>query len=369
MHCLERLPALTARSILRFIQSIQSDKVAKGKGWFTRYSDEIKEMNTSHAKLIKKDTPRTLKLQTDWDQLHTRIFQAEMGICHKFQLMQTLLSNKDSQDKSLELERLRNGILDTNSGVLNNLSVINQVLIGQTITNPTEKGLLEIWSNGMFDNMRTNPMSAKTYQNYVDQYLEKAAILQFRGVLLYTEANSNYQYCSYQYELFENNLKSQIEAMEQTVPPFMKYLTDPDEKKVFVLRPDFDGKTVPFVRSKGLNKKLDYDFMCGYPDEGKWIFKKSPQFDENGSLLISGHSNDGKCNYISISEKNIATCVSEECRATPFYVIPLNVTEKRIQIIFRRSEPKPEDKPFLGNSLKCVDDNDDIEFILTFDCK
>lgn len=302
-------------------------------------------------------------------QLNTRIFQAEMGICHKFQLMQTLSLNEDSQDKSLEVERMRNGILDTNSGVLNDLSVINQVLIGQTITNPTEKGLLEMWSKGMYDNMRINPMSAKTYENYVSQYLDKAAILQFRGVLLFTEANANYRYCSHQFEMFENNLKSQIETMEQTVPTFIKYLTDPDEKKVFSLRPDFDGKNVPFVRSKGLNKKLDYDYMCGYTDEGKWIFKKSPQFDENGSLLISGSSKGGKCNYISISEKNKAICVSEESRATPFYVIPLDFTDKNIQIIICRSDYKPEDKPFLGNSLKCIDDNDNIEFTLSFDCK
>lgn len=79
MHGLERLPAVTARSILRFIQSIQSDKVAKGKGWFTYYSDEIKEMNTSHAQLIKKRYFEQIKFTTKFGPIEYQNFSSRNG--------------------------------------------------------------------------------------------------------------------------------------------------------------------------------------------------------------------------------------------------------------------------------------------------
>lgn len=366
MQSWKRLPALHTRSILKCIQSIKSDAPIKEKEWLKRHSELIKEMHKSHEKLIKQDTSNTLKLRTDWKHLNTRIFQAEMGICHKFQLMQTLSLNVDSPYKTFELEHLRNGILDINSGVLSNLSIIHQVLVGKTVTNPTEKGLLEMWSKGIYDYMMINPMSAKKYRDYVDIYLDKAAILQFRGILLYAEASTASSVCLHQFDLFENNLTSQIKTMAKTVPEYLKYLIDPDEKDVFVLRPVFKSELEPFVRSQGLNKRISYDYMCGNTEEGKWILKKSNTFVDDGSLLISGSSKDGKCYYMSVSEKNVITCVSEECYATTFFVIPEGFTNNKMKISICKAKFK--DKPFLGNSLRFVDGNGEREFTLSFDC-
>lgn len=369
MQSLERLPAVTARSILKCVQTIQSDTLKKGKGWLKDYSDEIQEMHISHEELIKKDTSYKLKLKTDCDHLNARMFKAEMGISHKFQLFQAILLNKDKPENDLSAERLRNGILDTNSGVLSNLSVIHQVLVGKTVTHPTEKGLLAMWSKGIYDNMRINQMSAKIYQDYIDAYLEKVAILQFRGIILYTGANTTSQYGSYPYELFQNNLQSQIKTSESTLPTYMQYLTDPDEDNVFVLQPDFDGDNEPIVRSKGINKKLGYSYLQGKNQEGKWNFKKSPTFEKDGTLLISGRSKGDQCHYMRVSENNIAECVSEESRATPFDVIPLDFADKKLKIMICKSNTKPEEKSFLGYNLEFIHGKDDREFTISFDCK
>lgn len=108
-----------------------------------------------------------VKVEKDWDHWNARLFKAEVDICHKFQLLQTIQANKESTHKrGVEVHRLQNGILNTNSGVLNNLAVIHQVLVGQS-NNPTVEGLLELWSKGLINSMLGNPMSAKTCYDYL----------------------------------------------------------------------------------------------------------------------------------------------------------------------------------------------------------
>ncbi|VDI81202.1 Hypothetical predicted protein [Mytilus galloprovincialis] len=369
MQCLERLPALTAISVLEFVQSIQSDIARKGKGMFSSYSEQLKQTHSIPKALcmIKQGPSNKLTFTTDWEHLNTRICQAETSICHKFQLMQTILSNEDMHDISSEVELLHKGILDTNNGVLCNLSIIHQLLVGQIVTNPTGKGLLDLWSTGIYDNVRINLMSAKRHQACVDKYLDNAAILQFKGILLFSEANTNSRFSSLQLDLFEHNLKYQIKKKEKTVPIFMKYLIDPDEKKGFYLRPTFDGKDEPFVISQGLKKRIGNDYMCGHREDGMWFFKKSPNFDEDGGLLISGSSMDGKTYFMSVSDGNIVKCVEEKNRATSFDVIPLDFEDDKLKISICKSTFKPEEKCFLGNNLTIVHGQDDREFTLSFD--
>lgn len=367
MPCFKRLPVLTAKLVLEFIQSMQSDVGKNGKGWLLRYSEQLKQTHSLPQYLIKHETLNKSTFGTDWKQLSTRIFLAEMGICNTFQLMQVVLSNKDSQHAGSEFEQLQNGILDTNNGVLSSMSVIHQLLVGRTVTNPNEKGLLEMWSTGIYENMRTNLMSGKTHQANVDKYLDNAAILQFKGILLFTEAKTNSRFCSLQLDFFEHNLKYQIDKKEKTVPIFMKYLTDPDGKKGFYLRPVFDGKDEPFVRSRGLRKRIGYDYMCGYTEDGKWFFDKSSSFDVDGSLLISGSSKDAKRYYMSVSEKNLVECVAEKNRATPFHVIPLDFSDNKLTASFCKSTSKPKDEHYLGTNLTCIGGNDDREFTISFD--
>lgn len=376
MAFLEKIPALTARSILKFVQS----DAAKGlPGWFIntrcqnhlfgdqKYSKQLKYIN-EQLEQIKQDTSSRIKEKTDWEHLHTRISQAEMGICQKFKHMQTILKIENSIERCNEALVLTNDILDTESGVLSNLSVIHQGLVGHTDTNTTEKGLLELWSNEMYNNMSINRMSSKIYLDYVDKYLTQAAIIQFKGILLFAGATSNTRLCLHQFDLYENNLKSQIETMQNTVPSSIKYLSDPDENKVFILRPVFDGKDQPFVKRKGPNRRLANDYLCGIPEAGKWVLKTSSDFDKDGSLLFSGSTKEkyDQYYYMSLSKTKKAKCVAGIHRATPFYVIPLDYTDKKIRILICKSKSETRDKLFLGNNLKFIDDHDNIEFIVSF---
>lgn len=379
MVILEKLPSpLAARSILEYIKS---DAAKSCSGWFIgkcldqlfgdpKYTTQLKHMTRLDEDLdnSKLHSPNKLKAAIEWEHMNTRIFHAEMGICHKYQLMQAILSNDNSIERRHEASQLRNGILDSNSGVLSNLYVINQVLVGGRARNRTKKGLLEIWSEGIYNNMSINQMSAKIFQDYVDKFMTKAAVLQLKGILLFTAANTNSRFCLNQLELFEHNLTSQIEIMEKSVPTYLKYLSDPDEKHAFNLRPVFDFKGAPFVRRQGSSNKLKYDFFCGNSEAGKWVFKKSPEFDKNGSLLISGSSKEryGKYYYMSVSANNTLECVSQECRATPFCVIPLHFIEDKMKIIIYKSNSKPEDKQFLGNDLKFINEDVGTEFTLSF---
>lgn len=388
MVFLGKLPALTARSILTYIQSDASKACT---GWFinkcqdklfrdTKYTkppsnmssinEELGEINDVFKEIneeleeIKQDTWNHLIAKPDWEHLHSKICQAEMGIRDKFQLMQTILTIENSKERSNAALLLSKDILDVKTGVLSNLSVIHEVLTGQTSTNTTSKGLLEIWSRTMYTNMISKPTSAKVYQHSVDKYLTQAAIIQFKGVLLFTGSAIKTDFILNLFDLFEKNLKSQIGTMEKTVPAYMKYMSDLIEDHVFVLRPVFDGKDQPFVKRRGPNKRLVNDYFCGIPEAGKWIFKKSPKFDEDGSLLISGSTKEkyGQYYYMSESARHKAVCVSDKHRATSFYVIPLDCTDKKIRIMICKSNAKFADKAFLHNNLKFIDEHDNIEF-------
>lgn len=377
MVFLKKLPSsLTARPILEFLQSKAARECT---GWFTikcldqlyedpKYSTQLENMYKIDEALdkIKQNTPHELKERTDWQNLNTRIFHSEMGICHKYKLMQAVLSNKKNIDRRHELVALSKGILDVNNGVLSNLSIIHQVLLGRTATNSTEKGLLEMWSEGIYINMKINIMSAKTYQDYVNKFMTKAAILQMKGILLFAGANTNSDFCRDQFDLFLKNLESQIKTIEQTVPSYMKYLSDPDEKDVFVMRPVFDGDFNPFVRRWGPGKKVTNEYFCRNIEEGKWNFEKSSSFVNDGSLLISGRNttNDQRY-YMRVSKTNKAECVSEKCNATPFCVVPLGFENKTMKTIVCKAEL--HDQRFLGNTLTCIDEQDDSLFTLTFE--
>ncbi|VDI05083.1 Hypothetical predicted protein [Mytilus galloprovincialis] len=372
----DKLPMLTARPILDFIQ-LNSAKICTG--WISanclavlssdpKMSIQRENLNIINKELeqIKQDT--ATKVRTDWEHLNNRLFQAEIGISHKFQLLQTLISTDDCSERRNEVSRLRTGILDTNSGILNNLSVIHQGLVGHTVINPADKGLLEMWYQGVFDNMIENSMSAKTCHDYVMKYLSWAVILQLKGIILFAGANENSGFCLHQFKLFEKNLESQIEKMEKTVPEYMKYLTDPNENNIFIMRPILGGDCDPIVKRQGPSKKLKNDFFCGNIEDGKWHFERSPSFFKDGSLLISGKSSalNEQRFYIKVPDKNTAICVSEQSCATPFYVIPIAFKNNTMKTNICKSDSHAQQ--FLGNNLSFTDGHDDIQtFELSFE--
>ncbi|VDH97792.1 Hypothetical predicted protein [Mytilus galloprovincialis] len=376
MVYLEKLPLLTARPILEFIQSSAAKKCT---GWISarcleiffgdpKMSTQLENMKRINEELekIKQDTPN--KVKAEWEHLNTRLFQAEMGISHKFRLMQTILSTENCKERFNEVSRLRAGILDTNSGILSNLSVIHQGLMGHTMGNPTDQGLLEMWYKGVYNNMIEQPISAKTLHEYVMKYLSWAVILQFKGFILFAGASDNSGFCLHQFTLFEKNLECQIQKMEKIVPKYMKYLTDPHEKNVFVMRPILGGDCDPFVKRRGPGKKLKNDFFGGYTEDGKWHFEKSETFVKDGSLLISGKSSikKGEKYYIQVPNSSKAECVSERRSATPFYVIPLDFENKTMKITICKSGSQTG--RFLGDRLTFINEKKDSKFNLTFDC-
>lgn len=361
MGILEKLYP-TAKSMSTFLRR---DVVKTGIGWLTckniKTSNHFTNLKSVHTELesLKQGTWKIVTAEKEWEHLNTRLFQAEMGICHKFQLLQTILLNEKSSDSIPdEVRKLRKGILDVNSGVLSNLSVINQVLVGKTVTHPAEEGLLEMWSKGVYNDNVKNQMHAKAFNDYVLKYWTKAAVLQLKGFLLFTGANLNSDFCMDQYDLLMDRLESQNKLMENTIPTYLKYLTEPDKNNVFVLRPFLGEKFEPFVRRNGKTKKLVNEYFCGYNEEGKWIFEKSDKDD--GSLLISSSC---KSNYLKASNNNKAEFVLEKHNADSFYVIPLDLNEERMQIII--CQTKPDRSRFLGNSLNFTNIEDNITFTMT----
>lgn len=376
---LEGLTHLTARSVKEFIGS---NAAKKGIGWFTEnkleeiLSDEqksnllqeqLKRVNQEYE-TTNKDGAMKVTVATGLEHLNTRIFQAEIDISQKFQLLQTILANNEStQKRNIEVERLRNGILDTNSGVLNNLSVIHKVLVGQTV-DPSKKGLLEMWSKGVNTNMLENPISAKTCYDQLMHHLTRAAILQLKGFLLFKGANDDVQFCCNHFKLFEDNLKYQSDLMEKTMPKHMKYLTDPKEENVFYLRPVFGTPFEPFVKRRSEGKTLQFEYYLEHVAEERWTFEKSSTFNTDGSLYISGITNGkagSKRNFLSFKDNNKAICVSNEGKPQSFYVMPL-YKENSMHITICKLEQEPDSSPrFLGNDLKFIGRDDNIEFTIT----
>lgn len=353
----------TANSISKFIQR---DVVQTGIGWLTyqnvKTSDHLKNLNSVHTTLtiLKDDNWNTVRAERKWENLNTRLFQAEMGISHKFQLLQLLLSNENRSEECIsgEVEHLRNGILDVNSGVLRDLSVINQVLIGKTVTNPAEKGIIELWSQGVFNDNVINQMHAKALENYLMKYWTTVAVLQFKGLLLFFGASTNSDFCLDQYDVVMDNLESQHMFMENTMPRNLKYLTEPDENNLFVLRPFFDDEFEPFLKRNGKTKTLVNEYFCGYNAEGKWIFEKSDKDDDSLNIASSC-----KRNYLKVSNNNKVEFVLEKQNADSFHVIPLDLNQKRMKIII--SQTKADRPRFLGNSLDFTNEESNIIFTMT----
>lgn len=362
---------LTVESVITFIGS---KALGTGVGWLTNKAlDGIfggktatekniqYKLNSIHQDFEKiKEVLKEITVEIEWEHLNTRIFQAEIDICHKFQLLLLILSIEDETERSIEIERLNNGILETNGGVLCNLFVIHQVLVGYTITNPT-KGLLELWSEGVYKSMIQNPMSAKSYQDNVMNFLTKASILQLKGIILLSAANKSAFFVGEQASLIKTHLESQLHVIEKSLPN-MKDLTDPDKNNEFVLilYRGADIKPIMFVCRQ--HYKIASTFWDKNTSDEIWIFEKSPTFDKDGSLLISASSNrtsDTKY-YMSVSEKNTAICVSRKCEAQSFFVIPL-LNDGRQQVIICKSESGPQ--RFLDHNLNFVDRQGEITFI------
>lgn len=375
MVYLDKLPILTARPILDFIKSSEAKKCT---GWISarcleilfgdpKMAIQLKNMKRINAELekIKQETPS--KIKADWEHLNTSLFQAEMGISHKFQLMQIILSTENCKERFHEVSRLRTGILDTNYGILSNLSLIHQGLMGHTIANPTDQGLLDMWYKSVNNNMIEQHISAKTFHYYLMKYLSWAVILQLKGFVLFAGANDNSGFCLHQFKLFEKNLESQIQKMEKNVPKYMQYLTNPDEKKVFVMRPILGGNCDPFVERRGPGTKLKNVFYFRNIEDGKWHFEESETFVNDGSLLISGKSSLKKSEkyYIKVPDTSKAECVSERERATPFYVTPLDFENKTMKIAICKSNSQTE--RFLGSKLTFINEKNDSKFNITFD--
>lgn len=369
---LRGLTPLTAGSIRTFLGSKEAEE---GIGWFT--DNEINKIlgdETSSNLLVEKlkniqqqfediklDTSLKKKEGTDWEYMQTRIFQAEMDVCHKFQLLRTILGNKDSNEKKIcEIQRLRYGILNPNNGVLSNLSIIHQELVGQTVDS-TKKGLIEIWYNDVCKNMNETPISAKTCKDILRNHLTKAAILQLKGLLLFKGSNENYQLCSAQFKYLENNLKMQSVMMDTVCSDTMNFLADPCKENKFYIRPVSGVQFEPFLRAD--QKTLGYEYHLQNNEEKKWIFEKSHTFDNDGSLIISGNSStDGKRSYITMKDEFKAIIVSEDNLAQPFFVMPVN-EESSTKIIICKC--KPESQLFLGHNLKFTENEDNREFTMT----
>lgn len=369
---LRGLNPLTAGSIRTFIGSKEAEE---GIGWFT--DNEVNKIlgdETSSNLLLEKlkniqqqfediklNTSLKKKEGTDWEYMQTRIFQAEMDVCHKFQLLRTILGNKDNNEKKIcEIQRLRYGILNPNNGVLSNLSIIHQELVGQTVDS-TKKGLIEIWYNDVCKNMNENPVSAKTCKDILMNHLTKAAILQLKGLLLFKGSNENYQLCSAQFKYLENNLKLQSVMMDTICSDNTNFLADPCKENKFYIRPVSGVQFEPFLRAD--QKTLVYEYHMQNNEEKKWIFERSNTFDNDGSLIIYGiSSTDGKRSYISMKDEYKAIIVSEDDHAQPFFVMPVN-EESSTKIIICKCQP--ESQLFLGHNLKFTENEDNREFTMT----
>lgn len=345
---------LTAESILKFIgiktgtamtewlkKEVMSkvfgieDTLGEVKHILTNMQEEMVRINNTLTSITK---------EIKWEHLNTRIFDAESDICFQFELLLSILSLSKEQERKKQMELLKTGVLNTNRGVLRNMNVINEILVGNGDGERSEKGLLEMWSENVYNNMLTNPRSAKTYTHHVMNYLTKYATVQFYGMTLFLLANESDEFGTIQYSRFKTNLGCQIDLMLKTMPNGTMILADPNEDNKFVFHINYLFGIPMSLRSTASGRiETNVDSNI---DDGTWIFERSGTFDTDGSLLITGYR---KRSYLSVSGKDVK-CVAEKHLAHSFYVMPHHSTDNSRQIIICPS--KPCDVRFLGLYLE-----------------
>lgn len=348
---------LTAESILKFIgiktgtamtewlkKEVMSkvfgieDTLGEVKHILTNMQEEMVRINNTLTCITK---------EIKWEHLNTRIFDAESDICFQFELLLSILSLSKEQERKKQMELLKTGVLNTNRGVLRNMNVINEILVGIRDGERSEKGLLEMWSENVYNNMLTNPRSAKTYKHHVMNYLTKYATVQFYGMILFLLANESDEFGTIQYSRLKTNLGCQSDLMLKTMPNSTMILADPNEDYKFVFPMDFLLGIPVCLRSDGAGADLIVESDI---DNGIWIFERSGTFDKDGSLLITGYK---KRSYLSVSGKDVKV-FADKHRAHSFYVMPQHSTDNSKKIIICPS--KPCDVRFLGHDLKSSED-------------
>lgn len=155
---------------------------------------------------------------------NSRIFQAEIDISHKFELLLSIMSIDDSWARNTEVERLKAGILDTNTGILSHLTAVHHVLVGDTVTHPGEKGLLEMMSKNLLEKT-DGGMTNDECEKHILNFLGKTVILQFKAVILFMVASENFAFCKAQFSLMGKRIQKQIAVVKDcTMPKKLKKL-------------------------------------------------------------------------------------------------------------------------------------------------
>lgn len=400
---LEIVGELTAKQIVQFIGKAVANKTV---GWLTdkalkeifgdkstdKSAEIIQKLESIKTDLenMRKDL-ENISIEIKWEHLTSRIFQAEIDICHKFDLLISVLSIKDSTERRNEFESLRTGILDINSGVLSNMYLIHRVLIGRAVLNPAEKGLLEMWSEGVYNHMLQNQMSANAYKTNAEKYLHKSAILQLKGFILFWVGTGSLKFFVGQASMVLENLKYQAKFSEELLPPALTHLTNPDETQLFVLSASNNNvvyESLPTTPKPGKIREMMTFFGMGYSassdieternelilrkrsennEDEEWVFVKSHTFDGDGSLRIL--KNPGKNSkygrrYMFVSENMPYCCEEHDFMSDTFVVMPLQTTDKHMKIIIYSSG-----NGYLGHSknklaFSSTFSGDNIEFTM-----
>jgi hypothetical protein len=199
---------------------------AIGIGGGTSELEEIKDIlnkvYTTQQKILDKVDALLREMQ--YEQLITRSFESVKRIASIYDRLLQLTKVPESE-RPREAERLKDGILDANSGVLVNLKIIHDVLVGDNPLNPGGRALLDLfmerWKAAYTAKQLSPDVPLSDYPNKSYDYLHGLFLVQYMGL----SELANARMADKQYTMLQNeteqilrNLKQQQEMVDKWIP-------------------------------------------------------------------------------------------------------------------------------------------------------
>lgn len=338
------LPVITAQGLLLFV----GENVAKaGASWVgssamtaitggASLNDVVKDLQEIRASLTRiEGTLKQMMQEIAWQHQVTRAHDAEEGIKHKFtRLLDIALLEEDDAEKLRQVDELKRATLSVNGGALAHLDTIHNVLMGKSVTDPSQRGLLRLWAERSYDQLkaRDGTLSLNRYAEVLEAYLANVFLLQIVGFTSYLNAMSN-----------ERTRKQQItklkERMEEQKAEFYKYIPTTTHK-ILTLMDQYFVFYVPGTRRVIYGSPTDSRGTVGggstqlrdrLPRNGdeEWKFLRSPTYATTGTYVLVKRAYDDKNKFrrgghlgFSSPHDGGASCMAKFANATPLKIIP-----------------------------------------------
>ena len=342
------LPVITAQAILLFV----GEKTVSGALSWTgskamvaifgnsdqeQVLAELKEIRTALARI--EATIKSMMEEIRWEHQVTRAFAAEEGIKHKFTMLTDIAAlDDDGSERVSQAESLKKGILSVNNGVLSNMETIHNVLMGHSVADPNQKGLLRLWAERCYEQLKSK--SGKTsfprYHQMLECYLSHLFFLQFIGMTLYLNAMDKEKTRKQQVGKFLDRMKEQKAEFEKYIPQTTMLLVDRmDQYFAFLVPGTRETIYGSPTDSRGTRAGGGTILRQRIPKNGdeEWQFRKSPSHEEDGTYVLVKRAYDDKNKHrrgghvhIMVTEDrkrmDMGSCMHDARSASRFKIIP-----------------------------------------------